>query len=195
MKKISLYIISFFIVLSLTNTIYAQETLSQKDTDNTNYIEIENIDNYQIISTLYEIDKYGNERPIGGLIDVDYSIKDDDISSIKIKASTTKSSSDKKQNNGVTLTGTINWIDVVGTNNILKSVSGTCTGNVEYNSYAYGTGPRFLNTTWHSAANFGTSFYDARNAGRTANSFVLQITARPVGKSNFVLRVCTKITD
>lgn len=153
------------------------------------------IDDGEVVSALYEVNEDGVEIPIDTDIRLEYKKINGNEHVMSVKSSTPKSSTGEKTKDGVTLTGKISWTDVSGTNNILNYVSGTCTGSYEYNSYSYGTGPYFINTTWHKQANFGPSFYDISNAGKTANSFVLEITARAKDKSNFVLHVYTRLRD
>lgn len=193
-KRILLYLLILGLVIP--NQIVdakEQDTVLEELTEN-QYVEVEDFKNYETVSALYMVDDKGNEIPVDANIDIDYLPLEREETTVIVRASTNKTSTGSKTNNGVTLTGKINWTDVTGTNNILKSVSGTCSGAVEYSEYKYGTGPYFLHETWHSET-FSNVFNDNLNSGRTANSFVLEITAKPVGKSKFVLRVSSKLTD
>lgn len=203
MKKILGMVLLCIMVFALmpTQVVFAENVLDETEDFGTEevtagkYAEVEEFRNYETVSALYEIREDGEEIPVDADIDIDYSVKRGKNYTVNVKASTDKTSSGSKSQDNVTLTGAINWTDVTGTNNVLRSVSGSCSGSVEYNDYSYGTGPYFINTTWHKETNFGSSFYDSRDAGRTANSFVLEISAKPSGKSKFVLRVYTKLTD
>lgn len=204
MKKWVILICTISILMTSTHwEVYANNInektakLPFEQIKNSNYTTLYKNEVCETVSALYEIDENGNEKLIDADISVSYNkLKNNDyIISVQGNSSDDKISANSKESNGLTLRGTIAWTDVSGTENKLRYVSGSCLGACEFNSYAYGTGPYYLNTTWHKEENFGQNFFDNRDKGKTANSFVLEIKAKPVGKSKVVLRVYTSLLD
>lgn len=105
--------------------------------------------------------------------------------------STSKTSENSATQYGVTLKGSIVWIDHFGMSNELVSISGERSGSYDGDAKYAITG----GTTPIGSGTFDTSFENNDYAGSTAFQFILTIASNPVSGKRFHITVKTSVTD
>ncbi len=115
-------------------------------------------------------------------------------STVYVLSATTKPSSDSTTKNGITLNGTITWIDHLGPSNEFVSVSGSRSG-----SYS-GNGDYIVTSQTHNVGNgggsfSGTTFSSTSGAGSRGSSFTLTVHSSTSAGTVTTLVVKTSIFD
>lgn len=103
-----------------------------------------------------------------------------------------KKSSETKKKDGATLSGTINWIDKTGLNNVLTSVSATRLGSFAgTGTYSYGGKFQILKSGTFS----GNGFNDQENWGAVSSSFHLNVSTPTASGNTLSIKVNTSVLD
>lgn len=120
------------------------------------------------------------------------SAASNDVSTVYALTAETKDSKDSTTKNGITLNGTITWIDHFGTSNELVSVSGSRSGAYK------GDGTYKITSQTHGvgSGSFSSgSFSDSSNSGEKGYSFTLVIHSYTAAGDQTTLIVKTSAFD
>lgn len=111
---------------------------------------------------------------------------------IYVLTGTAKTSDKTTTDSGVTMTGSIGWVDNLGYNtNEYRFVSGSVSGSIS-GTYHYENGCRDLR---YDADDFETSFYSTKGSGKTSGSFYLTFYGYAANGSKIEFNLWTSILD
>lgn len=109
-----------------------------------------------------------------------------------VLSASTKESPGSLTEDGVTLNGTIGWIDHFGTSNEFKYVSGSRSGSY-VGAGRYGSGGRGV--AYNGGTDFDSSFSDSTGSGNQSSWFYLHVYSTTQTGKRITLNVSTSILD
>jgi len=126
--------------------------------------------------------------------EISTEIGDENVAAVYVLTADTKDSVDSTTKNGISLKGTITWIDHAGLNNELVSVSGSRSG-----SYS-GDGKYIVTSGTHNVTNgsgsfSGTTFSNSAVGGEKGYSFTLTMHSYTASGDQTTLIVKTSAFD